>query len=116
LTGLPFTPAYCAAKAGVSQLTKTAALEYAEHGIRINAVLPGGTRTPLLRAFTKGDPSTETMRAQKIPLGRLAEPEDIADAVVWLCSDGARFVTGNPMLVDGGMVAGQPPRRQVKMA
>ena len=97
------------------QLTKTAALEYAEQGIRINAVCPAGTKTPLLRAFTKGDPATESMRAQKIPLGRLAEPEDIADVVVWLCSDGARFVTGTPMLVDGGSVAGMAPRRQVKM-
>lgn len=115
MTGLPFTPAYCAAKAGVTQLTKTAALEYAEHGIRINAVCPGGTLTPLLRAFTRGDKATELMRAAKIPLGRLADPSEIADAVVWLCSEGARFVTGSPMLVDGGMVAGLTPDRQVKM-
>ena len=116
LCGLPYTPAYCAAKAGVIQLTKTTALEYAEHGIRINAVCPAGTLTPLLRAFTLGDPATETMRARMIPLGRLAMPEDIAKVVVWLCSDGAGFVTGTPMLVDGGMVAGQPPRRQVAWA
>jgi NAD(P)-dependent dehydrogenase (short-subunit alcohol dehydrogenase family) len=86
-------------------LTKNAALEYAQAGIRVNAVCPGAIRTPMIERFTGGDPEAEAQFAAMEPVGRMGEPEEVADAVVWLCSDAASFVTGHPMVVDGGMVA-----------
>ncbi|MFC2000589.1 SDR family oxidoreductase, partial [Chloroflexota bacterium] len=85
--------------------TKTAALEYAEAGIRINAVCPGTTRTPLAERFIAGDPRAEERMNAMQPIGRMGRPEEIAEAVVWLCSDAASFVTGHAMVVDGGYVA-----------
>ena len=105
LVGFAGSPAYCASKGGVIQLTKTAALEYAEQGIRINAVCPGVIQTPMIDRFTHGDPDLAGQLAAGEPIGRVGEPIEIADAVVWLCSDGASFVTGHPMVVDGGWVA-----------
>jgi NAD(P)-dependent dehydrogenase (short-subunit alcohol dehydrogenase family) len=101
LVGTPMMSAYGASKHGVVGLTKTAALEYAKAGIRVNAVCPGVILTPmvqrhpeLIEAFTAAE-----------PIGRLGKPEEIAEAVVWLCSDAASFVTGHAMAVDGGWVA-----------
>ena len=86
-------------------LTKTAALEYAKSGIRVNAVCPGVIRTPMVeRAFSASPEFAEAATKQE-PVGRLGNPEEIAEAVVWLCSDAASFVTGLPMAVDGGLVA-----------
>lgn len=106
LVGFPNSPAYCAAKGGVVQLTRTAALEYAKSGIRINAVCPGVIRTPMIERVVAAQPEMNDALTSMEPIGRLGQPEEIAAAVVWLCSDAASFVTGHPMVVDGGFVAG----------
>ncbi len=105
LVGVPGLSAYTAAKHGVNGLTKTAALEYAKSGIRINSVCPGGVDTPMLRRAFALSPQLAEAAAAVEPVGRLAQPAEIGEAVVWLCSDAASFVTGLPMAVDGGMVA-----------
>ena len=104
LVGFAGLPAYVASKHGVVGLTRAAALEYAAQGIRINAICPGSTRTPMLEGFMGGDPQIERMMTRAVPLGRLGRPEEIADAVVWLCSDAASFVVGHALAVDGGSV------------
>jgi NAD(P)-dependent dehydrogenase (short-subunit alcohol dehydrogenase family) len=105
LVGFQNLPAYCASKGGVVQLTRTAALEYAKMGIRINAVCPGVIRTAMVERVTGGNPQTEAQFVAMEPVGRMGTPEEVAAAVVWLCSDAASFVTGHPMVVDGGLVA-----------
>ncbi|MEY2398278.1 MAG: hypothetical protein QOJ00_1452 [Actinomycetota bacterium] len=105
LMGFAGLSAYVASKHGVIGLTKTAALEYARSGIRINAVCPGTVRTPMLEGFTGGDEKTLQAMGKMMPIGRLATPEEIAQAVVWLCSDQASYVTGMAMPVDGGAAA-----------
>ncbi len=97
--------AYNASKHGVVGLTKTAALEYATLGIRVNAVCPGYIRTPLIEAALTSNPEMEAQIIERHPVGRMGRPEEIAEAVVWLCSDAASFVTGHTMTVDGGYVA-----------
>ena len=99
------TGAYAASKHAVVGLTKTAALEYASDGIRINAVCPGPTATPPLLRLLGDDLERRRRSAERIPLGRLGQPSEIAEAVLWLCSDAASFVTGSAMSVDGGHVA-----------
>jgi NAD(P)-dependent dehydrogenase (short-subunit alcohol dehydrogenase family) len=124
-------PAYAAAKGGVIQLTRTAAIEYAATGVRINAVCPGVIRTPMMaRAMRNMRPSAMTYGASQSgllrwftdtflgaawikqamlrsmqPVGRAGEPEEIAAGVLYLCSDAARFVTGQTLVLDGGMTA-----------
>ncbi|MFC1920085.1 SDR family oxidoreductase [Chloroflexota bacterium] len=98
-------PAYVASKHGVVGLTKAAALEYARTGIRINALCPGTTITPLVQRFWDADPSLKETAGENIPIGRLANPEEIAETAVWLCSDKASYITGYPIAVDGGRVA-----------
>jgi NAD(P)-dependent dehydrogenase (short-subunit alcohol dehydrogenase family) len=105
LVAVPGLSAYVAAKHGVVGLTKTAALEYAKAGIRVNAVCPGGVDTPMVRRVFGNNPQFAEAAASAEPVGRLAQPAEIGEAVVWLCSDAASFVTGLPMAVDGGMVA-----------
>ena len=102
--GFPSLPHYVASKHGVLGLTKTAAQEYARSGIRVNAVCPGTTDTPMMQAFIGGDPGIEKMMKATVPTGELGRPEQVAEAVVWLCSDRASFVNGDTMLVDGGTV------------
>ena len=97
--------AYNASKHGVVGLTKTAALEYATAGIRVNAVCPGYIRTPLIAEALTSNPEMEAQIIARHPVGRMGRPEEIAEAVVWLCSDAASFVTGHTMTVDGGYVA-----------
>jgi NAD(P)-dependent dehydrogenase (short-subunit alcohol dehydrogenase family) len=104
LVGFAGLPAYVASKHGVVGLTRAAALEYAGQGIRINAICPGSTRTPMLEGFMGGDPQIERMMTRAVPVGRLGRPEEIAEAVVWLCSDAASFVVGHALAVDGGSV------------
>jgi NAD(P)-dependent dehydrogenase (short-subunit alcohol dehydrogenase family) len=104
LVGFPGLPAYVASKHGVVGLTKAAALEYVKAGVRINAVCPGSTRTPMLEGFMGGNEAIEQAMTAGVPLGRLGRPEEIAAAVVWLCSDAASFVVGHAMAVDGGSV------------
>ena len=97
-------PAYVASKHGVAGLTKAAALEYAKEGIRINAVCPGVIDTPLFERITGGDLQAKAERVARQPIGRIGTPEEVAEAVVWLCSDAASLVTGHTMVVDGGLV------------
>ena len=105
LVGMRGGPAYSASKGGVVQLTRTAALEYAKAGIRVNAVCPGFVATPMTEEHTRTSPDLEAWIKRIQPMGRLATPEEVAEAVVWLCSDAASFVTGHPLVLDGGLVA-----------
>jgi len=102
---VPGLSPYCASKHAVLGLTKTAAVENAKTGVRINAVCPGSTDTPMLRQAMSVSPQLEKMILSSMPGGRLGTPEEIAEAAVFLCSDRASFVTGESMLVDGGSVA-----------
>lgn len=105
LVGFTQIPAYCAAKGGVIQLTRAAALEYAATGLRINAVLPGAIQTPMLTRSFGNDPEAEKQFIGQVPMGRAGTPEEIAAAVLWLCSDAASYVQGHMLVVDGGWVA-----------
>lgn len=105
LVGFRYGPAYVASKHGVNGLTKTAALEYAKAGIRVNAVCPGVIRTPMFERGVQKNPGLEERFAAVHPIGRIGQPEEIARAVVWLCSAAASFVTGTQLPVDGGFVA-----------
>jgi NAD(P)-dependent dehydrogenase (short-subunit alcohol dehydrogenase family) len=105
LTGFAGLSAYVASKHGVVGLTRSAALEYARDGIRVNAVCPGTVRTPMLEDFTGGDEDALAAMGRMMPIGRLATPEEVAAAVAWLCSDEASYVTGHAMAVDGGALA-----------
>jgi len=105
LLGVPQMPAYVASKHGVVGLTKTAALEYAKSGIRVNAVCPGVIKTPMVERITGQRAGRAERMAAVEPVGRMGKPEEIAEAVVWLCSEAASFVTGLPMPVDGGIAA-----------
>lgn len=106
VVGFPHSAAYVAAKHGIIGLTQTAALEYATQGIRVNAICPGFIRTPMLeRAGLLDDPEQYQMLVNLHPVQRLGTPEEVASAAIWLCSDGASFVTGHALLVDGGYVA-----------
>jgi NAD(P)-dependent dehydrogenase (short-subunit alcohol dehydrogenase family) len=104
VVGFAGLPHYVASKHGVVGLTKTAAIEYAKQGLRVNAVLPGTTNTPMIQQFTEANPDIGKMVAKTVGRGRLGEPEEIAEAAVWLCSDRASFVSGESMLVDGATV------------
>jgi NAD(P)-dependent dehydrogenase (short-subunit alcohol dehydrogenase family) len=95
-------PAYIASKHGVVGLSKSAALDYARHRIRVNAVCPGLTRTPMSESALGTDDAAFDAVAAQIPLGRVGKPEDIAAGVIWLCSDEAGFVTGQALSLDGG--------------
>ena len=103
--GFPWDPVYSAAKHGVLGLTKSAAMQYARRGIRINAVCPGWIRTPPVEGILERDPDMEGQMMQHQPIGRLGKPEEVAQAVVWLCSDRASLVVGTALAVDGGYLA-----------
>jgi NAD(P)-dependent dehydrogenase (short-subunit alcohol dehydrogenase family) len=105
LIGVKRTGAYVASKHGVVGLTKTAALEYAKAGIRVNAVCPGPIDTPMLQKGAMRNPKILEKMVAAQPNGRLGKPEEIAEAAVWLCSGAASFVTGLAMPVDGGYIA-----------
>ena len=102
IVGFAGLPAYVASKHGVVGLTKAAALECAPKGVRVNAVCPGSTRTPMLEGFMGGDAKVERMMTAGVPLGRLASPDEIAAAIVWLCTDDASYMVGHALVVDGG--------------
>ena len=106
LAGFVTLPAYTASKHGIIGLTKVAALENATLGIRVNAVCPGVIHTKMMDRITKEDKEAEKQYIAIEPIGRMGEPEEIAEAVVWLSSDAASFVTGHSMVVDGGFMAG----------
>jgi NAD(P)-dependent dehydrogenase (short-subunit alcohol dehydrogenase family) len=98
----PWDPVYSAAKHGVIGLTQSAAMQYAAKGIRINAVCPGWIRTPPVEGILESDPSAEERMILHQPIGRLGRAEEVAQAVVWLCSDKASLVVGTALAVDGG--------------
>jgi NAD(P)-dependent dehydrogenase (short-subunit alcohol dehydrogenase family) len=104
--GFANAAAYVASKHGVVGLTRAAALEHARTGIRINALCPGIVRTPMVERVIGGDEERESFYRSLEPIGRLGEPQEIVQAVQWLFSDEASFVTGHALVVDGGMCAG----------
>lgn len=103
LTGNPGIGSYIASKHGVVGLTRTAALEYVKRGIRVNAVNPGLIDTQVARDVVAGDEREYAEIAKNVPIGRAGRPEEIASAVLWLCSPGASYVVGHALTVDGGM-------------
>jgi NAD(P)-dependent dehydrogenase (short-subunit alcohol dehydrogenase family) len=100
--GIKGSPAYTAAKHGVIGLTRAAALDYAAQNIRINAVCPGYIETPMMDRFTGGTPEGRAKVIAEEPVGRMGKPEEIAAAVLWLCSEPAAFVIGHAFVMDGG--------------
>jgi NAD(P)-dependent dehydrogenase (short-subunit alcohol dehydrogenase family) len=102
LKGAPGYASYCAAAHGIMGLTRTAALEYARDNIRVNAVCPGAVDTALLDRMVGGDAELKASLARAVPLGRLAQPDDVARAVAWLSSDEAAYVTGQGIVLAGG--------------
>jgi NAD(P)-dependent dehydrogenase (short-subunit alcohol dehydrogenase family) len=99
------TTGYTATKHGIIGLTKTVALEYARAGIRVNALCPGAIHTGMVAKLIKEYPDLEKYYADAHPVGRLGEVEEVAGAVVWMCSDAAAFMTGTSMIIDGGVTA-----------
>jgi NAD(P)-dependent dehydrogenase (short-subunit alcohol dehydrogenase family) len=105
LVGAPSNPAYPASKHGVVGITKSTALEFARKGIRVNCVCPGPTRTGMNEALVATSPEIVRAMDQKVPMGRIGEPEEVAAAAIFLCSDEASYITGHALPVDGGIVA-----------
>lgn len=105
LMGFANLPAYVATKHGVIGLTKSVALELGRTGVRVNALCPGSVRTPMLEAFAGHDEGMLDVMGKGAPMGRLGTPEEMADAIAWLCSDAASYVTGTALAVDGGVLA-----------
>ena len=105
LVGSAGMPAYSASKHGVIGLTKTAALEYAKRGVRINAVCPGPVQTPMVDKIVARQPEIVEAITAREPIGRIGQPHEVAAAVVWLCSAEASFVIGASLSIDGGYVA-----------
>ncbi len=105
LVGFAGIPAYCAAKGGVVQLTRAAALEYATQGIRVNAICPGVIATPMVEHFVGTNEAARANMVAMEPVGRLGKPGEVADLAVYLASDRSAFVTGTAIPIDGGLVA-----------
>ena len=105
LSGHPADPGYVGSKFGVVGITKSTAMQYARTGIRINCVCPGPIRTSLYDRVVAAIPGVEEATLERNPMGRIGEPEEVAEAVVWLCSDAASYITGVPLPVDGGLAA-----------
>lgn len=103
--GFPGIPIYTASKHAVIGITKTTALEYAQSGIRVNAVCPGAIQTPMIDRFMEKNRASKEQMVINEPMGRFGEPEEIAEVAIWLCSDASSFVTGHALLADGGWVA-----------
>lgn len=99
----PYLSGYCAAKHGVLGITKTAAREYATDGIRINAVCPGLTLTPQLERYFKADPTAREPMLKELPMRRMGTADEVANAIVWLCSPESSYVSGESMFVDGAL-------------
>jgi 2-deoxy-D-gluconate 3-dehydrogenase len=97
---------YCASKAGVSQLTRVLALEWAEYGVYVNAIGPGIIQTPLTEAYMKSDPKRLERVLQKVPSGRLGKPEDLVGVTLFLASEASDYMTGQTLYIDGGYSLG----------
>jgi NAD(P)-dependent dehydrogenase (short-subunit alcohol dehydrogenase family) len=104
LVPAPGQPQYTAAKHGVLGLTKQAAQEFARSGIRVNAVLPGQTETAPMRAYLDSQADGGERMLRRLPMGRMATTDEIAETIVWLCSDAASYVNGVSLVVDGGLM------------
>lgn len=105
IKGSPNRSAYAAAKAGVIAMSKSAAMEYAEHGLRINVICPSHTRSRMLEQFFELRPELEASFIASAPMARIAAPEEVAEGALWLCSDHSSFVTGHVLAVEGGYLA-----------
>lgn len=105
LVGFAERPAYCASKGAVIQLTRAAAIEYAEQGIRVNAICPGVIKTDMVDRVTGEDPDVEAQYAAFHPMNRMGTADEVAATIVFFCEPGAGFITGQALAVDGGMVA-----------
>lgn len=105
IKGSPNRSAYAAAKAGVIAISKSAAMEYAEHGLRINVICPSHTRSRMLEQFFELRPELESSFIASAPMARIAAPEEVAEGALWLCSDYSSFVTGHVLAVEGGYLA-----------
>jgi len=105
LVGNARQPGYTSSKHGVIGLTRTAALQYARQGIRVNAVCPGVIETAMTGQILEMNPAYRQVMEGLAPIGRFGQPEEVAEAVLWLCSSRASFVTGHPLAVDGGAVS-----------
>jgi NAD(P)-dependent dehydrogenase (short-subunit alcohol dehydrogenase family) len=105
LVAVPARALYAASKHAVVGLTKSAAVEYAKSGIRVNSLCPGAVKTPMLARVLEREPQTEKKLKAAHPMGRFAEASEIANAILWLCSDQSSFVTGHQLAIDGGLTA-----------
>lgn len=105
LVAAPNRAIYSASKHAVIGLTKTAAVEYAKSGIRVNSLCPGAVKTPMLARMLERDPGRDKKLKAAHPMGRIAEPAEVASAALWLCSEQASFVTGHQLAIDGGLTA-----------
>jgi NAD(P)-dependent dehydrogenase (short-subunit alcohol dehydrogenase family) len=109
MIGIANNGAYIASKHGIIGITKTAALEYAAQGVRVNALCPGPTRTAMMQRFLPvlpdGSQVDESIYARMVPIGRMADPAEIANAVVWLCTDDSIYMTGHSFVIDGGLLS-----------
>ncbi|MFA6239114.1 MAG: SDR family oxidoreductase [Bacteriovorax sp.] len=105
IVGFAGLSAYTASKHGVIGLTQATALEFADKNIRVNAICPGVIQTPMVERVTHGDATATRELVSAEPMGRMGKPEEIAEAALWLCSDASSFITGHPLVADGGWVA-----------
>jgi NAD(P)-dependent dehydrogenase (short-subunit alcohol dehydrogenase family) len=105
LVAAPNRAIYAASKHAVIGMTKTAAVEYAKSGIRVNSLCPGAVKTPMLARMLERDPGRDKKLKTAHPMGRIAEPAEVANAALWLCSEQASFVTGHQLAIDGGLTA-----------
>lgn len=105
IVAIPNSTAYCASKGGVAMFTKTAAVEWAKRGVRVNAVIPGTFNTPLLKQCVDENPAYGEEMLRRFPIGRFADPEEIVGACIFLSSDASSYVVGHLLAVDGGCIA-----------
>lgn len=105
LVGFQGSAAYVASKHGMNGLTKTAALDYAQSGIRVNAICPGGIETPMVDRAMHGDSENRRNLVAMHPMGRIGTPEEVAETILWLCSEASTFITGQTIAIDGGFTA-----------